>query len=83
MTLTFPAITCLLFVTLGYVTVCASSPFGTCRRCRGFGFQFKQDRKGRLKRGRPCRRCDGHGKRIRVGRRLFNRVQRIHREGSR
>ncbi|HEY8981569.1 MAG TPA: hypothetical protein VIU15_18530 [Streptomyces sp.] len=82
MTLAFTAFLCLLVVTLGYVSLCAASPFGPCRKCRGFGFQLVQDRKGRLKKGKHCRRCDGHGRRIRVGRRLFNRVQRLRREGS-
>jgi len=82
MTLAFTAFLCLLVITLGYASICATSPFGTCRKCRGFGFQLTQDRKGRLKRGKHCRRCDGHGQRIRVGRRLFNRVRRLHREGS-
>ena len=50
------------------------SPFGDCRKCRGLGFAMKTDRKGRLKRGKTCRRCKGHGKRIRVGRHLYNVV---------
>ncbi len=82
MTLTFPAMACLLMVTLGYAMICAVSPFTNCRKCRGFGFLMQQNRKGRLKRGKQCRRCHGHGKRIRVGRWLFNRAHRIHREGS-
>ena len=52
--------------------MCAGSPFGDCRKCHGFGFAIKTDRKGRLKRGKTCRRCKGHGKRIRVGRHLYN-----------
>ena len=32
------AITLLFAVTLCYVAVCAGSPFGDCRKCRGFGF---------------------------------------------
>ncbi|MFF2096259.1 hypothetical protein [Streptomyces sp. NPDC058202] len=77
------AIACLLAVTLCYVWVCAGSPFGDCRMCNGFGFATKTDRKGRLKRGKPCRRCKGRGKRVRVGRWLFNRAARIYREGTR
>ncbi|MGD3107549.1 hypothetical protein [Streptomyces sp. YGL11-2] len=73
---------CLLVVTLGYASLCASSPFGNCRKCRGFGFAMKTDRKGRPKRGKHCRRCDGHGKRIRIGRHLFNLWLRIYRDGT-
>ncbi|GAA2466531.1 hypothetical protein [Streptomyces macrosporus] len=76
------AIACLLVVTLGYVSVCAASPFGTCRRCNGFGYALTTDRKGRPKRGKDCRRCRGCGKRIRVGRWLFNRAARLYRDGS-
>ncbi|MGY1500776.1 hypothetical protein ACW4TU_30065 [Streptomyces sp. QTS52] len=76
------AVACLLTVTLGYSGLCAASPFGDCRKCRGMGHALKTDRKGRLKRGKPCRRCKGHGKRIRVGRWLYNRAARIYRTGT-
>lgn len=82
MTLILLACACLFVVTLGYVSLCASSPYGDCRKCRGFGFAMKTDRKGRLKRGKPCRRCKGHGKRIRVGRHLYNLWLRVYRDGS-
>ncbi|WP_319054244.1 hypothetical protein [Streptomyces europaeiscabiei] len=82
MTLILLASACLLIVTLGYASLCASSPFGDCRKCRGFGFTMKTDRKGRLKRGKPCRRCKGHGKRIRVGRHLYNLWLRLYRDGT-
>ncbi|MFD9224553.1 hypothetical protein ACFWDI_32200 [Streptomyces sp. NPDC060064] len=77
------AIACLLIVTLGYISVCAASPFGTCRRCNGFGFATTADRKGRPKRGKTCRRCRGHGKRIRIGRWLYNRASHTYRQGTR
>lgn len=77
------AVACLLAVTLGYVAVCAGSPFGTCRKCNGFGFATTTDRKGRPKRGKHCRRCKGRGKRVRIGRWLYNRASRIYREGTR
>lgn len=76
------AFACLFFITLCYVSVCAGSPFGDCRKCRGLGFQLTHDRKGRPKRGKHCRRCKGHGKRIRVGRWLYNRAARIYRDGT-
>ncbi|MFE5810674.1 hypothetical protein [Streptomyces sp. NPDC056491] len=43
---------------------------------------MKTDRKGRLKRGKHCRRCDGHGKRIRVGRHLYNLWLRLYRDAN-
>ncbi|MBV9023822.1 MAG: hypothetical protein JO362_08505 [Streptomycetaceae bacterium] len=72
------AIACLLAITLCYAAVCAASPLGDCRKCRGFGYALKTDRKGRLRRGKHCRRCDGHGKRVRIGRRLYNAARRTY-----
>ncbi|MEU1439757.1 hypothetical protein [Streptomyces mirabilis] len=76
------AITLLLGVTMCYIAVCAASPFGNCRKCRGMGHALKTDRRGRLKRGKDCRRCQATGKRIRIGRWLYNRAARIHRAGT-
>ncbi|WP_371799161.1 hypothetical protein OG963_15325 [Streptomyces sp. NBC_01707] len=73
----------LLFVALSYVSLCASSPFGNCRKCHGWGFAIKTDRKGRAKRGKDCHRCMATGKRIRVGRHLYNVAARLHRDGTR
>ncbi|MFF4736332.1 hypothetical protein ACFY2W_10625 [Streptomyces sp. NPDC001262] len=77
------AITLLTLVTVSYVSLCAASPFGNCRKCHGFGFQTKNDRKGRPRRGKDCRRCKGHGKRIRIGRHLWNLWARTYRDGTR
>lgn len=73
----------LLLFTLGYAALCAVSPFSECRKCRGMGHAIKHDRKGRMKRGKDCRRCHSTGKRIRAGRWLYNRAARIHRDGTR
>ncbi len=83
MTPTLLALTIPLLLTLSYAGFCAASPFGTCRKCRGFGYSLKNDRRGRLKRGKHCRRCDGHGKRIRLGRHLWNLWARTYRNGTR
>lgn len=83
MTLTTLAITFLLAITLGYVAVCAASPFATCRKCHGFGFATTTDRKGRPKRGKNCRRCKTTGARIRRGRHLWNVWTRTRRNGTR
>ncbi|MFF4277426.1 hypothetical protein ACFY0Z_01275 [Streptomyces kronopolitis] len=77
------AIACLAIVTLCYAALCAVSPFGDCRKCRGFGYALKEDRRGRLRPGKTCRRCHGDRKRIRVGRHLFNVAARLHRDGTR
>ncbi|MFE6686581.1 hypothetical protein ACFVFQ_08885 [Streptomyces sp. NPDC057743] len=83
MTLSALAIACLAIVTICYVGLCVISPFGNCRKCRGFGYQLKKDRRGRLRPGRICRRCHGDRKRIRIGRHLFNAAARLHRDGTR
>ncbi|MDT3396157.1 hypothetical protein RKE29_05795 [Streptomyces sp. B1866] len=75
--------TAFLLVTLGYATLCAVSPFGPCRKCRGFGQQVRTDRHGRPRPGRACRRCRGTGKRIRLGRHLYNLARRTWRDGTR
>jgi len=77
------ASTCLALLTLGYSVWCWLSPFGPCRKCHGMGHAIKHDRKGRAKRGKDCRRCDGHGIRIRVGRHLFNRWHHTYERGTR
>ncbi|MFJ8596167.1 hypothetical protein [Streptomyces sp. NPDC093598] len=82
MTPTLLTIACLIAVTFGYGGLCAASPFGDCRKCRGMGHALKHDRKGRLKRGKDCRRCRATGKRIRAGRWLYNRWVRIYRAGT-
>lgn len=68
---------------LAYAALCGVSPLGTCRKCHGFGFKVRQNRRGRIIRGRDCRRCKGYGQRIRVGRRAYNAATRLHREGTR
>ncbi|OAR26661.1 hypothetical protein A8W25_31500 [Streptomyces sp. ERV7] len=83
MTLPAFASACLLVATLCYGVRCWLSPFGTCRHCDGLGFQLTHDRKGRPKRGKHCRRCKGHGIRIRIGRHLYNRAHRTYRAGTR
>ncbi|MCZ7415669.1 hypothetical protein [Streptomyces sp. WMMC897] len=76
------AIAILTIVTLGYASLCAASPFGDCRRCNGLGFALTTDRRGKPKRGKRCRRCKGHGKRIRTGRWLYNWLTRLHHDAT-
>ncbi|GAA3754534.1 hypothetical protein [Streptomyces tremellae] len=83
MTLPLLAIACLTVITVCYGGLCAASPFGPCRRCRGMGHRIKEDRRGRLKRGKDCRHCKATGRRIRIGRHLYNQWAAIHRDGTR
>jgi hypothetical protein len=63
----------------GYALVCAVSPFARCRACAGAG-----ERPGPiLRRLRPCTSCAGTGRRLRIGRRLFNHFARLRRDGTR
>ncbi|MCZ4123894.1 hypothetical protein [Streptomyces sp. H39-S7] len=73
----------LLLFTLCYAGLCAAQPFAACRKCRGFGFATKTDRKGRAKRGKDCRRCKATGARIRRGRHLWDLWRRTHERGTR
>ncbi|MFI5703646.1 hypothetical protein ACIA78_26815 [Streptomyces xanthochromogenes] len=73
-----------LLIVIGYAGLCAASPFGTCRKCKGWGSKVSTSRlTGRLKRGRECRRCHGYGRRVRIGRRVYNAVSRLRHEGTR
>jgi ribosomal protein L40E len=83
MTLPALASALLLLVTLGYIGLCAGQPFARCRKCSGLGFALATDRKGRPKRGKTCRRCHGHGIRIRRGRHLYNLWRRTYDRGTR
>ncbi|QKV95329.1 hypothetical protein HUT19_29345 [Streptomyces sp. NA02950] len=83
MDLTVLASACLLAVTLCYGVRCWLQPFGPCRKCDGMGHALTYDRKGKPKRGRDCRRCNGHGIRIRLGRWIYNRAARTYRSGTR
>jgi hypothetical protein len=63
-------IVAILAVTFCYVLGCAIFPFTDCGACGGDGkLRSPSGRKFRL-----CRRCDGTGRRLRVGRLLWNRL---------
>ena len=53
-----------LTLAVPYALACALAPFGPCRRCH---------------RGDPlCRPCDGTGRRVRVGRRLWTYLRALY-----
>jgi DnaJ-class molecular chaperone len=74
------AILALAIVTIGYGLACAVAPWGHCRKCHGIG--RKTTRRGKVTRS-WCRRCDGTGLRVRVGRRVWTWISREYREGNR
>lgn len=67
------------FITLGYLGLCKVAPFGRCRKCSGTGRTVTGKRRMTRK---TCRRCHGHGIRLRTGRHLLNAVTALHREGT-
>ena len=62
---------CLPIVIVGYLLRCASSPWGTCVRCRPGGAN------------RTCRACNGTGMRPRLAFQLWVYLRRLYRDGSR
>ncbi|GAB3226527.1 hypothetical protein GCM10027447_16790 [Glycomyces halotolerans] len=55
-----------------YVFRCWAFPFAPCWWCRGDG----------IRGGTFCRRCDGTGRRVRLGRRAFDRARAEYRRGT-
>jgi hypothetical protein len=68
-----------IVVTFGYITACAVWPFGTCRKCSGSG----RHRSPSGRAFRYCHRCKGTGARLRTGRRIWNYLRNLHKEGHR
>ncbi len=72
--------TVLIAATLaGYALSCAVRPFRDCWLCGG---QAHHRSKRNPKLSRPCRWCKATGKRLRLGRRLWNRARRVQRAAS-
>jgi hypothetical protein len=63
-----------------YIAMCAISPWGVCKRRRCHG--------GRIysrvfsKTFRDCPRCNGTGRRIRIGRRVYEYLRSEHKAGT-
>ncbi|WP_433792135.1 hypothetical protein [Actinoplanes sp. CA-252034] len=64
-----------------YAVNCAIFPFGRCRRsrCEGGRVYSRANRKV----FRECRRCEGTGKRVRIGRRLYEYLRSEQKAGNR
>ncbi|MFI6331913.1 hypothetical protein ACIBBG_26845 [Micromonospora chersina] len=67
----------ILAVLAAYGLSCIVWPFADCRLCSGRG-HFRSKSKRKL--SRPCWWCHRTGKRLRIGRRLWNRARRTARE---
>jgi DnaJ-class molecular chaperone len=70
----------LAVITGGYALACTVAPWGRCRKCHGIG--RKTTRSSKVARA-WCRRCDGTGLRVRVGRRLWTWINHEYRDGHR
>jgi hypothetical protein len=68
-----------LAVALVYAVSCAVRPFRDCWCCSGQGHHRS---KGNRKLSRPCRWCKQTGKRLRIGRRIWNRARRVQRQAN-
>ena len=69
--------------TLGYAAfylfMCAAFPFGNCRRCKGTGKLYSRIF---TKAFRLCPRCAGTGRRVRIGRRVYEYLRGEHQAGT-
>jgi len=66
-----------LMAILIYLSACAWVPFARCSRCHGTGVRMGKTRLLRRPVGKPCRWCRQSGRRLRWGRRVWNRFARI------
>ncbi|WP_213456670.1 hypothetical protein [Rhizomonospora bruguierae] len=62
-----------------YLFLCAAFPFGHCRRCHGDGRLYSPVSRRIF---RLCPRCDGTGRRVRIGRRVYEYLRSEHAKGS-
>lgn len=69
-----------IFVTLCYIGLCWHKPFRKCFLCHGYGRRAHK-KPGRLP--KDCRWCRRTGLRLRLGRRAFNLIHRLYKDGTR
>ena len=76
-------ITLASLTTLGYaawyILISVLAPWRACRRCHGTGHTGHRG----ARRGQDCRPCDGTGRRVRLGRRLYEHLATEYRTGTR
>lgn len=70
-TVALAAVAGALLAAAGYALACWAWPFGVCGGCRGTTERVTW----LLSRTVPCRRCRGTGRRLRVGRRVYNHLR--------
>ncbi|MFI7598416.1 hypothetical protein [Actinoplanes sp. NPDC049681] len=63
-----------------YVIMCAQFPFGHCCRCEGGGKLYSPFSR---KVFRLCPRCEGTGRRVRIGRRVYEYLRGEYKAGNR
>lgn len=69
----------LVVIVIGYAGSCIVRPFRDCWLCSGKG-HHRSKRKPKL--SRPCRWCRSSGKRLRIGRRAWNRAREKYRDAA-
>lgn len=72
-----------MLAVLLYIGACAWLPFAPCSRCHGAGVVIGKTRVLRRPVGKPCRWCRQSGRRLRWGRRVWNRFARIRQAANR
>ncbi|MEV4493156.1 hypothetical protein AB0K04_23940 [Micromonospora coxensis] len=60
-----------------YLILCVVSPWGRCYRCHG-----RRYHRTAIGTRRDCRRCDGTGRRVRIGRRIAEYIRTEYRAGN-
>lgn len=72
------AVLIVLLVPVVYVVECAWWPFGYCLCCKGAGKHHKTNSRV----FKDCWWCGGSGRRLRVGRRVWNRLRSVQRKAN-
>ncbi|GAA0808975.1 hypothetical protein [Spirilliplanes yamanashiensis] len=62
-----------------YIIACAIFPFGHCRRCKGTAKLYSPVSR---KSFRLCPCCEGTGRRVRIGRRVYEYLRGEHKRGA-
>jgi hypothetical protein len=69
-----PIFVFVLVLAVGYAAACVIWPFRACRHCEGTGRFLSPTGRN----WRHCPHCSGTGAKLRLGRRVFNHLNRAH-----